>query len=59
MNHWKDERVTYRVGIRNFRTFGLAETRKSSFYPAAVLSRTDSSSVTDAQNYVISKPLVR
>jgi hypothetical protein len=45
MDCWKYERVTYQIGIQNFRSFGLVETQKFSFYPAAVLSRTNFSSL--------------
>jgi hypothetical protein len=45
MDHWKSERVAYRFGIRNFRSFGLAETQKFGFYSVVVLSRTDSNSL--------------
>jgi hypothetical protein len=58
MEHQKSERVAYLIGIRNFQSFSLAETQKFSFFPAALVSRTDSRSVVDAQNSVTSKSLV-
>jgi hypothetical protein len=57
MNHQKAERVTYRVGIRIFRSFWLAKSPKFNFHPAVVPSRTDFSGVVYAQNSVTSKPL--
>jgi hypothetical protein len=58
MNNQKAERVANRIAIWNFRSFSLAETQKFEFFPAAALSKTDSSSVVDTQNSIFSRQLV-
>jgi hypothetical protein len=58
MDNRKVERVAYRNGIRDFRSFSQSETKKLSFFSPAILSSTDFSCVVNAQNYVSFKPLV-
>jgi hypothetical protein len=58
MNHRKVERISCQVGVRKFQSSSLACALKCSVSPAAVLSRTDSSSLFDIQKSVTSKPLV-
>jgi hypothetical protein len=58
MDHWKTERVFYRNGIQNFRSFGQSEAQKfSSVQPLFYLGIEFSSEV-DLQNSVTSKPFV-
>jgi hypothetical protein len=58
MDHWKAEKVGYRNGIRDVRSFGQPETQKMSFVQLQFCLETEISSEVDLQNFVSSKPLV-
>jgi len=57
MDRRKAERVTYRNGIRDFRSFGQSETQKLSFVQPLFCPETEFSSEVNLQNSVTSKPL--
>jgi hypothetical protein len=55
MDHWKAEKVGYRNGIRDVRSFGQPETQKMSSVQLQFCLETEISSEVDLQNYVSSK----
>jgi hypothetical protein len=59
MDHQKSERVSYRNGIWDLRSFGQSETQKLSSVQPLFYPETEFNSEGDIQNYVTPKPLVR
>jgi hypothetical protein len=59
MDHQKSERVSYRNGIWDLRSFDQSETQKLSSVQPLFCPETEFNSECDIQNYVTPKPLVR
>jgi hypothetical protein len=57
MDHQKAERITYRNGIQDFRSFSQSKIQKLSSVQPLFYPETEFSSEVDLQNSVTSKPL--
>jgi hypothetical protein len=57
MDHWKDERVFYQFGIRDFRSFGQSEAQKLNPVQLRFSPETKIISDVGRQNTVTPKPL--